>query len=511
MVTTTNKGIEKPTYQQYALDPTGWTNPINTNWDIIDKAFGGTYTPPAFTSSSSDVTLTTTQCQNVRILLTGTATTSKTITVFFPATISGFFIIDNSTTGPFTFNIKVTGAGPSSEFIVAVQNANTLVWVDSTTTGVYLADNSPLTAGTGITVSGSTVSLTAPVTTTLGGTGKTSYTNGQLLIGNAAGGLTATTLTAGSNITITNGDGAITIGASGSAGGVTTFSGGSTGLTPSTASAGAVTLGGLLAIGSGGTGATTAANARTNLGLGTIATQASNSVSITGGSISGVSISGIASIGVSAGASANATTSKVSTNTNFTYIGQNSSSTNTFTVNGNGAVISKSITSGNGTTFTTATNKFNSSDDWAAEFKSTSVAGSVAVEAPNGGILMGWFNSGVNIANVINNGTSVSYNTTSDYRLKEQVVDFAGGMSAIRALRPVTFKWKSNPSGPTATGFIAHEVQAVIPQAISGEKDAVNADGSIKPQGMDNSFIVPYLVAAIKELESRIAALEAKP
>jgi len=123
-----------------------------------------------------------------------------------------------------------------------------------------------------------------------GGTGQTSYTDGQLLIGNSVGNtLDKNTLTPGTGIGITNGNGTIAIANTGvtsvAAGagisvsaatgavtitntGVTSFSGGSTGLTPSSATTGAVTLAGTLALANGGTGATTAAGARTNLGLG---------------------------------------------------------------------------------------------------------------------------------------------------------------------------------------------------------------------------------------------------
>lgn len=128
-----------------------------------------------------------------------------------------------------------------------------------------------------------------------GGTGQTSYTNGQLLIGNSVGNtLDKNTLTPGTGIGVTNGNGTIAIantgvtsvvagsGISVSAAtgavtiantGVLSFSGGSTGLTPSSPTAGAVSLAGTLALANGGTGATTAAGARTNLGLGTMATQ----------------------------------------------------------------------------------------------------------------------------------------------------------------------------------------------------------------------------------------------
>lgn len=145
-----------------------------------------------------------------------------------------------------------------------------------------------------------------------GGTGvATTPTNGQLLIGNSKG-YTLNTLTAGTAIGVTNGTGSITlnnlgvtsliagtgIGVSSATGAVTvsntgvlSFSAGTTGFTPSSATTGAVTLGGILNLTNGGTGASTAAGARTNLGLGTIATQNANNVAITGGSISGVSAS----------------------------------------------------------------------------------------------------------------------------------------------------------------------------------------------------------------------------
>ena len=111
-----------------------------------------------------------------------------------------------------------------------------------------------------------------------GGTGATSYTAGQLLIGNSSGGLTKAFLTEGSGVSITKGNGSITISATGTSG-VGTFSGGGTGLTPSTATTGNIILAGTLVVANGGTGSTTASGARTNLGLGTVSTL--NSVSLT--------------------------------------------------------------------------------------------------------------------------------------------------------------------------------------------------------------------------------------
>jgi len=105
---------------------------------------------------------------------------------------------------------------------------------------------------------GTASNVTGTVLEANGGTGETTYSNGQLLIGNASGGLTKATLTGGTNVTITNGNGSITIDATAGAAGVSSFSAGTTGLTPATASTGAVTLAGTLGIANGGTGQTTA-------------------------------------------------------------------------------------------------------------------------------------------------------------------------------------------------------------------------------------------------------------
>lgn len=114
---------------------------------------------------------------------------------------------------------------------------------------------------TGLTPSTATsgaVTVAGTLNVANGGTGQTSFSNGELLIGNSSGNtLTKATLTAGSGVTITNGNGSITIAASGGGGGVTTFSAGTTGLTPSTATSGAVTLAGTLNVSNGGTGLTT--------------------------------------------------------------------------------------------------------------------------------------------------------------------------------------------------------------------------------------------------------------
>jgi hypothetical protein len=113
------------------------------------------------------------------------------------------------------------------------------------------------------------------------------------------------------------------------------------------------------------------------------------------------------------------------------------------------------------------------------------------------------------------NGSSVSYNTSSDYRLKENIAPMTGALSKVLQLKPVTYTWKE--TGKDGQGFVAHELAEICPDAVSGEKDAVNEDGTIMPQAIDTSFLVATLTAAIQEqqaiienLKARIEVLEAK-
>jgi hypothetical protein len=109
----------------------------------------------------------------------------------------------------------------------------------------------------------------------------------------------------------------------------------------------------------------------------------------------------------------------------------------------------------------------------------------------------------------INIGTaSTAYVTTSDYRLKENAQPITGALDKVVALKPVIYTWKAD--GSFGQGFIAHELQAVVPECVFGEKDAINEDGSIKPQGIDTSFLVATLTAAIQEQQAIITDLKAR-
>ena len=119
------------------------------------------------------------------------------------------------------------------------------------------------------------------------------------------------------------------------------------------------------------------------------------------------------------------------------------------------------------------------------------------------------------VGSVTSTTTTTSYNTSSDYRLKENVQPMVGALAKVAALKPCTYTWKSD--GSNGEGFIAHELAEVVPQAVTGEKDAVDADGNPKYQGIDTSFLVATLTAAIQEqqaiieqFKARLEALEAK-
>jgi hypothetical protein len=106
--------------------------------------------------------------------------------------------------------------------------------------------------------------------------------------------------------------------------------------------------------------------------------------------------------------------------------------------------------------------------------------------------------------------TGTTYLTTSDYRLKQDIRPLEGAIERLNGLKPCRFAFKAE-ADRRVDGFIAHEVAQIVPEAVSGEKDAVDASGDIVPQAVDVSRLVPLLVAALQELTGRVKALEARP
>jgi hypothetical protein len=106
------------------------------------------------------------------------------------------------------------------------------------------------------------------------------------------------------------------------------------------------------------------------------------------------------------------------------------------------------------------------------------------------------------------NSTNTSFQTSSDYRLKENIVNLDGAITRIKELAPRRFNFINEP-GTTVDGFIAHEAVTVVPEAVTGTKDEVDSNGDPVYQGIDNGKLVPLLTAALQEAIAKIETLEA--
>ena len=119
-----------------------------------------------------------------------------------------------------------------------------------------------------------------------------------------------------------------------------------------------------------------------------------------------------------------------------------------------------------------------------------------------------FYRAGNIVGSVQTSLSATTFATSSDYRLKENIAPMTDALAKVAQLNPVTYTWKSD--GSAGEGFIAHELAEVVPDAVTGEKDAVNEDGSIKPQGIDTSFLVATLTAALQELNAKVETLQAE-
>ena len=138
------------------------------------------------------------------------------------------------------------------------------------------------------------------------------------------------------------------------------------------------------------------------------------------------------------------------------------------------------------------------------------------------------------VGSIVTSGLATSYNTSSDYRLKENVVDLTGASARVNQLNPSRFNWTVDDTNTTIDGFLAHEVATVVPEAIIGTKDAMrdeeyevtpavlDEDGNVTTeavmgtrsvpdyQSIDQSKLVPLLTAALQEALTEIASLKTR-
>ena len=118
-----------------------------------------------------------------------------------------------------------------------------------------------------------------------------------------------------------------------------------------------------------------------------------------------------------------------------------------------------------------------------------------------------FYNPNGAVGSISLSGSATAFNTSSDHRLKENVVSMTGATARLKQLAPKRFNFIAD-TDTTVDGFLAHEVSSVVPEAITGTHNEVDDDGNAVYQGIDQSKLVPLLVATIQELEARIAALE---
>ncbi|CAB4183540.1 Intramolecular chaperone auto-processing domain containing protein [uncultured Caudovirales phage] len=163
----------------------------------------------------------------------------------------------------------------------------------------------------------------------------------------------------------------------------------------------------------------------------------------------------------------------------------------------------------NGRWMLNATTPLNTTARGSIKFDSTTEQGLfIATSSANNGQCMGFnYNTSTNVGSINITASATSYATSSDYRLKEDVATMIGALNTVAQLKPVTYKWKSD--GSDGQGFIAHELAEVVPDCVSGEKDAVDDEGKPKYQGIDTSFLVATLTAAIQEAHALIIQLQA--
>jgi hypothetical protein len=153
------------------------------------------------------------------------------------------------------------------------------------------------------------------------------------------------------------------------------------------------------------------------------------------------------------------------------------------------------VTAGGGIVFDPITN-----DRMLAVFRTTLATSNNLVQFVNPNGVVG---------TIATNGTATAYNTSSDYRLKENVVSLTGAIDRLNDLQVHRFNFIADPD-TVVDGFIAHEAQAIVPECVTGEKDEVDADGNPVYQGIDQSKLVPLLTAALQEAIGRIETLEAE-
>ena len=502
---------------------TTWGNVTNVNLGTaLEEATAGS-ADVAF--SSADVTLTLTDtnatqsARNVRLNLTGTPSSAYNLILGSGCQIEKPYIINNGTGQTITVK-NTTGTGiavPAGKTMWVYNNGTNVVDVATHLTSLTLASALPVASG---------------------GTGQTTYTDGQLLIGNSTGNtLTKTTLTAGSGITITNGAGSISIASTSGGGGTVTsvnattaisglsFSGG-----PVTTS-GTLTLSGTLNVAGGGTGLTSLTSGAVLIGAGT-----SNVLSVSPGTANNVLTSN-GTTWVSQAGTGTGTVTSVSVVSTNGFAGTVATATTTPAITittsitgimkGNGTSVSSATagtdyvvpggalgtpSSGTLTNCTFPTLNQNTTGNAGTATTATTATTANALNTSNNYQVnsLGVGTAGSGTAGEIRATNNVTAFYSSDARLKENVQPIQNALGIVSAVGGKTFDWTdayvAEHGGADGYfvrksdfGVIAQDVQAVFPVAVRERGDGTLA--------VDYEKLVAVAFAAIAELRAEVDAL----
>ena len=491
---TTNKQIEKPANGDYNNT---WSVPVNSDWDIIDRAFGGTTSLNAV-GASGIVTLTYTQYQAPIIGITGALTAN--VNYQLPAGVGGFYYIFNNTSGAFSVTFSSAGGGTTvtlqQGYIVSVISDGTNIRLGTTNAALITSTYADPTWITSLAAS----KLTGTVAVANGGTGAATSATARVNLlpsyaGNAGKFLAVNVGATDTEWVSAGGAGTVTsVNATTAISGLS-FSGG-----PITA-AGTLTLSGTLGVAGGGTGAATLTSGAVLIGAGTSAV-----TSVSPGTVGNVLTSnGSAWVSQAAGAAAvtsfntrtgavTLTSSDVTTALTYTPVqpnGTGASGTWSISISGNAGTATSATSATTATTATTA-NATNTANNFQMNSLGVGTAGSAT-------------------AGEIRATNNVTAFYSSDARLKENVQPITNALDVVSAVGGKTFDWTdaylTEHGGEddyfvrkNDFGVIAQDVQAAFPLAVRERSDGTLA--------VDYEKLVAVAFAAIADLRAEVEALK---
>ena len=500
-----------------------WNTTTNTNLGtLLDSAVAGYVTVPVISAAQAFTALDGAADEARNAVIELTTTTTAAFAVYAPPQEKTYIIFNNTAYTATIYNSTVLGnTTPAGAPLTIAAGNKTMVFTNGTNFTTLTLPTGTVTsvAGTGtvngITLGG-TVTSSGSLTLTgpLSGVDLTTQVANTLPVNNGGTGTSSPTLVNGSGISVTGAWPNQTITATGGGGTVTSVGTGGGSINGLSLTGGPITGAGTISLTgslSGSAPSLTVGNA-TNA---TNATSATNAVFASTATSATTATTATTASSATQLSSASWTIAQTGASMGMSYLGTPrwslDPSANMVAV---GYVYGDSFFSGTFSQLYANGAKINLTHGFAPQ------ASGAVFQNTNGGLsncMIFTNNAGTAVGSIYMDTAlnTVTFNNLSDYRLKNSIAPMTGALEKVALLKPCTYKWNSNNAD--GQGFIAHELQEVVPACVSGEKDAVNEDGSVSPQGVDPRYLVATLTAAIQELKAlvdaqaaRIATLEAR-